>query len=229
MNLNSDLGEAAGHDDEILPQIDSANVCCGAHAGSPEDTAHTVRRCLELGVEVGAHPGYADRVNFGRVEVPLSAGEIESLIREQVHFVATLAPIGYIKPHGALYFRCQEDALAAEGLCQVAAEAGCGVVGQPGFAIIETARRMGLPVYREGYADRAYLPDGRLAPRGQPGSVLTTEQAVEQALRLARSGDFDTICLHGDSPGAAETARRLRQALPQVGIETRALRISVPP
>jgi UPF0271 protein len=224
MNLNSDLGEAAGHDDEILPQIDSANVCCGAHAGSPEVTAQTILKCLELGVEVGAHPGYADRANFGRVEVPLSATEIESLIREQVELVAAVARIGYIKPHGALYFRCQDDPMAAEALCRVAAQTGCGVMGQPGFAIVATARRLGLPVYREGYADRAYLPDGRLAPRTQPGSVLGTEQAVEQALQLARSGDFDTICMHGDSPGAAETAVRLRQALTQAGIETRPLR-----
>jgi UPF0271 protein len=220
VNLNSDLGEAAGHDDEILPHIDSANVCCGAHAGSPEVTEQTVRRCLELGVQVGAHPGYADRANFGRVEVPLSPAEIESLIREQVELVAALAPIGYIKPHGALYFRCQDDPEAAEGLCRVAAEAGCGLMGQPGFAIVDTARRLGLPVYREGYADRAYTPDGRLAPRSRPGSVLGTEKAIEQALRLARSGDFDTICLHGDSPGAAETARRLREAVIQAGITT---------
>jgi UPF0271 protein len=224
VNLNSDLGEAAGHDEEILPQIDSANVCCGAHAGSPEMTAATVRRCRELGVEVGAHPGYADRANFGRVEVPLSPAEIEPLIREQVAVVAGLAPVGYIKPHGALYFRCQDDPAAAEALCRVAAEAGCGVMGQPGFAILEVARRLGVPAYREGYADRAYLQDGRLAPRSRPGSVLGTEQAVEQALRLARGGDFDTICLHGDSPGAENTARRLRDALRKAGIETRPLR-----
>jgi 5-oxoprolinase (ATP-hydrolysing) subunit A len=224
LNLNSDLGEGAGHDEEILARIDSANVCCGAHAGSPELTAATVRRCLELGVEVGAHPGYPDRENFGRLEMGLTAAEIETLIREQCALVAATGAFSYIKAHGALYFRCQDDEAAAEALGRVADELGVGVMGQPGFAILEVGRRRGLPVYREGYADRDYLPDGRLAPRSRPGAVLSTEQAVDQGLGLARSGDFDTICLHGDSPGAAETARRLREALSRAGIETGPLR-----
>lgn len=220
MNLNSDLGEGAGHDEEILSVIDSANVCAGAHAGSPELTAATVRRCRELGVEVGAHPGYADRANFGRIELPLSPGEIQALVREQCGVVAAAGRVDYIKAHGALYFRCQDDPEAAEALCGVAQELGVGLVGQPGFAILEVASRRGVAGYREGYADRDYLPDGRLAPRSRPGAVLTTEQAVAQGLRLARSGDYDTICLHGDSPGAAETARLLREELAAAGIDT---------
>ena len=220
MNLNSDLGERAGHDEEILPFIDSANVCCGAHAGSVTDSIATARRCRELGVEVGAHPGYDDRESFGRVEVPLELPELESLIRYQVAGLAAVAPLGYIKPHGALYHHCQAHPEAAELLARIAAEYEIGLMGQPGFAILAACQKLGLKGYREAFADRAYLPDGRLAPRSQPGSVLEPDQAAEQALRLVRSGEFDTICLHGDSPGAAATARRIREALTEAGVET---------
>lgn len=223
MNINSDLGEAAGFDEEILAQIDSANVCCGAHAGSFTETIETVHRCRRLGVEVGAHPGYDDRPNFGRVEVPLGAAEIEDQVRTQVAVVAAISPIGYIKAHGALYHRCQDDPEAAEALCRVARDYETGLMGQPGFEILAACRRLGVPGYTEGFADRLYLPDGKLAPRTQPGSVLPTERAVEQAIRFAREDSFDTICLHGDSPGAVETARAIRTALKAEGIQTRPL------
>ena len=223
MNLNSDLGEEAPAEAEILPQIDSANVCCGAHAGSLTTTLETVRRCRALGVEVGAHPGYDDRANYGRLEVPLSPEEIEPLLRYQVGALAAVARLGYIKAHGALYHRCQADPAAAEALARVARDFGVGVLGQPGFEILAAARRLGVPAHREGYADRAYLPDGRLMPRSQAGAVLGPDQAAEQALRLARSGDYDTVCIHGDSPGAAGVASSVRDALRQAGITTRRL------
>lgn len=224
ISLNSDLGELAGHDEEILRQIDSANVCCGVHAGSPTVTLETVRVCAAMGVEVGAHPGYDDRENFGRIEVPISADEIGSLVRFQVAALAAVAPITYIKPHGALYHRCSADPEAARAVAEVAAEHGVGLLGQPGRLLLQAARQAGIPAYREGYADRLYLADGSLAPRSQPGSVLVPEQAAEQALRLARSGDVDTICIHGDSPGAADAARLVKSALDQAGIGTGPLR-----
>ena len=220
MNVNSDLGEAIGSDGEILPSIDSANVACGIHAGSATETIRTVRRCRELGVEVGAHPGFDDREHFGRVEVRLAPDDLADLVRFQVGAIAALGPIGYIKAHGALYHYCQANAEAADVLARVAAEFETGLMGQPGFEILAACRRAGVPAYREGFADRAYLPDGRLAPRGQPGSVLEPERAAEQAIRLARSGDFDTICVHGDSPGAAGVARAIREALRAEGIAT---------
>jgi UPF0271 protein len=224
VNVNSDLGEGAGHDEEILRLIDSANVCCGAHAGSVMESILTARRCSELGVEVGAHPGYDDRANFGRLEVELSAAELEALIRFQVGALAAVAPLGYVKPHGALYHHCQADQEAAERLARVAAEYEVGVMGQPGFGILAACQRLGVRGYREAFADRAYLPDGRLVPRSEAGSVLEPDQAAEQALRLVRSGDYDTICLHGDSPGAPATAARIREALEAAGIQTAPLR-----
>ncbi|HKW59294.1 MAG TPA: LamB/YcsF family protein [Candidatus Dormibacteraeota bacterium] len=220
MNLNSDIGEGAGDDEAILGSVDSANVACGVHAGSASIAIATARRCRALGVEVGAHPGYDDRAGFGRLEQSLSADDIEALIDFQVAGLAAVAAIAYIKPHGALYHRCQRDDAVADALVRVAGRHGVGVMGQPGFGIIAAAERAGVPGYREGFADRLMLPDGSLAPREQAGAVLNPKLAAEQAVSLARSGRYDTICVHGDTPGAAGIAAAVRAALRDAGIET---------
>ena len=220
LNLNSDIGEGAGEDEAILASIDSANVACGVHAGSASITIATARRCVELGVELGAHPGYDDRGGFGRVERSLNAREIEALIAFQVAALAAVAPLAYIKPHGALYHRCQRDPEAADALARVAKKHGVGLMGQPGFEIVAAAARAGLPAYREGFADRLMLPDGSLAPRDQAGAVLNPRVAAEQAVALARSGRYDTVCVHGDTKGAGQIATVVRVALREAGIET---------
>ncbi len=224
INLNSDLAEGAGHDEEILANIDSANVSCGVHAGSLGETIRVCRRCAELGLEIGAHPGYDDRKNYGRVETGIGLADYEALVAAQVAAIASVAPIAYVKAHGALYHRAQADPEAAAALARVAARHGVGLVGQPGFGILAAAARAGLPGYREGFADRAYLPDGRLRPRGEPGAVLEPDEAVMQAIRLARSGDFDTLCVHGDSPGSERVAAAVRAGLREAGITTGPLR-----
>ncbi|HET6311864.1 MAG TPA: LamB/YcsF family protein [Candidatus Nitrosotalea sp.] len=220
MNLNSDLGEGAGDDEAILSLIDSANVACGVHAGSVSMSIATASRCIDLGVEVGAHPGFDDRASFGRVELPLSVEEIEALVAFQVAGLAAIAPIAYVKPHGALYHRCQKDSAAADAVARVAKAHGVGLMGQPGFELVAAAKRAGIPAYREGFADRRMLPDGRLAPRSEPGSLLDSTQAAEQAVRLAGSRLYDTICIHGDSPGAALVAAAVRRSLDEAGIVT---------
>src|SRR5437868_9713108 len=220
MNLNADIGEGAGEDEAILGFIDSANIACGVHAGSASITIATAWRCRTLGVQLGAHPGYDDRSGFGRIERSLSADEIEALIAFQVASLAAVAPIGYVKAHGALYHRCQRDATAADALARVAKSHGIGLVGQPGFEIVAAAERAGVPGYREGFADRLMLPDGSLAPRSQAGAVLNPGLAAQQALSLARSGRCDTICVHGDTKGAGQVAASVRKALREAGIET---------
>jgi UPF0271 protein len=220
VNINSDIGEGAGDDEAILGSVDSANVACGVHAGSASIAIATARRCRSLGVEVGAHPGYDDRAGFGRLEMSLNADDVEALVAFQVGALAAVTPIAYIKPHGALYHRCQRDAAVADALVRVAKRHGVGVMGQPGFGIIEAAERGGVTGYREGFADRLMLPDGSLAPRGQAGAVLNPRLAAEQAVALARSGRYDTICVHGDTPGAAAIATAVRSALREAGIET---------
>jgi UPF0271 protein len=220
MNLSADVAEGVDGDAALLAHVDSANVGCGVHAGSVSVTMATVSRCRALGVEVGAHPGYDDRASFGRTDLPLGVDEIEQLLGFQVAGLAAIAPVAYVKPHGALYHRCQRDAAAADALARVARAHGVGVVGQPGREILAAAKRAAIPGYREGYADRLMLPDGSLAPRSGPGAVLDSRRAVEQALKLAASHLYDTICLHGDSPGAEETAAAVRSALRAAGIAT---------
>lgn len=220
MNLNADLGEGAGDDEAMLAHVDSASVACGVHAGSVSISIATMSRCRALGVEVGAHPGYDDRSNFGRVEVALSVDEIEALIAFQVAGLAAIGRIAFVKPHGALYHRCQHDRDAADALGRVAKQHGVGLMGQPGLEIIAAAERAGIPGYREGFADRLVLPDGSLAPRSQPGAVLDPQHAVQQAIRMAQSGSYDTICIHGDSGGAALVAAAVRDSLRAAGIAT---------
>lgn len=220
MNLNSDIGEGAGEDEVILGNIDSANIACGVHAGSASITIATAFRCRTLGVQIGAHPGYDDRSGFGRVERSLSPEDIEALIAFQVASLAAVVPIAYVKPHGALYHRCQRDPNVADALARVAQKHGVGIMGQPGFEIVAAAERAGIPAYREGFADRLMLPDGSLAPRGQAGAVLNPVVAAQQAVNLARSGRFDTICVHGDTKGAGQVASAVRQALREAGITT---------
>jgi UPF0271 protein len=223
LNVNADLGEGAGEDEAVLACVDSANIACGVHAGSASLSIATVRRCRTLGIEVGAHPGYDDRSGFGRIERSLAADEIEALIAFQVASLAAVAPIAYVKPHGALYHRCQRDPAVADGLARVAKKHGVGLIGQPGFEIVAAAARAGIPAYREGFADRLMLPDGSLAPRTQEGAMLSAPLAARQALGLAQSGRFDTICVHGDTKGAGQVAAAVREALRQAGIETRPL------
>ena len=220
VNISADLGEDAPGEEALIAHIDSASVGCGVHAGSVSITIATVSRCIAGGVEIGAHPGYDDRANFGRTDVPLSVDEVEKLIAFQVAGIAAITRIGYIKPHGALYHLCQQDAAAADALARVAEKHGVGVVGQPGGESLAAANRAGIPGYREGYADRRLLPDGSLAPRSEPGAVLDARHAVEQALRLANSGLYDTVCLHGDSPQAQQAATAVRSALRAAGITT---------
>jgi len=220
LNLNSDLGEGFDADEAILAQVDSANVACGVHAGSASITIATAWRCRALGVEVGAHPGYEDRAGFGRVERALTAAEIEALVGFQVAGLAAVVPISYVKPHGALYHRCQQDPAAADAVARVAKLHGVGLLGQPGFEILAAARRAGIAAYREAFADRLLLPDGSLAPRTQPGAVLNPDEAAKQALRLAQSEKYDSICVHGDTKGAAHVASSVRRALRDAGVET---------
>jgi len=220
VNLNADLGEGAGADEMIMAHIDSASVACGVYAGSASITIATAVRCHQLGVEVGAHPGYDDPEGFGRREREVSPEQIEALVTFQVAALAAVVPVAYVKPHGALYHRCQSDPASADAVARVAKAHGVGLVGQPGLELLAAARRAGVPAYREGFADRLLLFDGSLAPRTQPGAVLDAPTAAAQAVRLARSGQYDTVCIHGDSEGAAAVAAAVRAALREAGVET---------
>jgi UPF0271 protein len=237
IDLNADLGE--GMDDAaLLPFLTSANVACGLHAGGPALMERTVALALERGVQVGAHPGYADRENFGRLDVELPLAEVQSLVLYQIGaldgFVrARGGTLAHEKAHGALYNRAAKDgalaAAIAEGVRRY--RANLMLVGLAGSRQIEAARRAGLPAAGEAFADRRYLASGALMPRSQPGAVLRDPgEAADQAVRIARDGFViasdgsrlevraQTICLHGDTEGAAEIARAVRGRLESAGV-----------
>jgi 5-oxoprolinase (ATP-hydrolysing) subunit A len=199
IDLNADVGE--GFDDyPLLDSITSANVACGFHAGG-EDVAHPLcSAAAARGIAIGAHVSYRDREGFGRHEIGTPPEQIERETREQIELLEEWSGgrVAYVKPHGALYHRMQRDSEVARAI----ASAGLPVLG--------------LDV-SEGFADRGYAAEGRLVPRGEPGALLDADAAVAQAVRLA--ADVQSICLHGDSPGAAALARRVRGALAAAGFE----------
>ena len=237
MDLNADVGE--GMDDAtVLPYVTSANVACGMHAGDPTVMDETVKLALSRGIRVGAHPGYPDRANFGRVTVEMAADEIENLIVYQVAalegFVRSRgAQLTHVKPHGALYHDGGEFPDVARAIAEGVRRVGMHLVlvGAAGSMVIGAGREAGLTVAEEAFADRRYRADGTLVPRGEPGALVTDpDEAAEQAVRLAQDRMViandgsrievraDTICLHGDTPGAAHIARRIHERFQLAGI-----------
>jgi len=243
IDLNADVSE--GMDDSaILPFLTSANVACGLHAGGPEVIDRTVAQALQRGVRVGAHPGYDDRANFGRLDVELSPAAASSLVLFQIGALDAFVrahggALVHVKPHGALYNRAARDIGLARAIADGVrrARADLVLVGLAGSLSLEAARSAGLPVAAEAFADRRYLPDGSLMPRKQAGSVLTDPaDAAEQAVHIARDGyvvasdgsklqvEAQTLCLHGDTPGAPRIARAVRERLEREGIRVVPLR-----
>ena len=237
IDLNADVGE--GMDDAaLLPFVTSANVACGLHAGDPSVMDATVTLALSRGVRVGAHPGYADRDHFGRVPVHLPAGAVEALVLYQCAaldgFVRSRGgTLTHVKPHGALYHAGAELPDVARAIAEGVRRfrEGLVLVGPAGSMLVEAGREAELPVAEEAFADRRYLADGSTVPRTEPNAVITDpEEAAEQAVRLARDGIVvaadgsrvevraDTLCIHGDTPGVVEIARRIQDRFAREGI-----------
>lgn len=237
IDVNADVGEGL-EDSLVLPFLTSANVACGLHAGGPNVMDETVAQALAHGVRVGAHPGYADREHFGRVQIEMPAEDVERLVLYQIGaldaFVRSRGePLTHVKPHGALYHAAGEFPDVARSIVEAVRRyrPTLILVGQAGSMLLGAGRDAGLPVAAEAFADRRYQADGNLVPRGRPGALLTDpEEAAEQALSIARDGAVtaqdgsrlevraQTICLHGDTPGAPAIARRVREMLRQQGI-----------
>lgn len=237
IDLNADVGEGM-HDEELLPFLTSVNVACGLHAGDPTTMDETVTLAMAQGLQIGAHPGYPDRENFGRVPVEMSADALERLVLYQIAaldgFVRSRAgALTHVKPHGALYHTGAEFPDVARAIAEGTRRFRTDLilVGAPGSLLVEAGREAGLPVAEEAFADRRYLPDGTLMPRGRPEALITDpEQAADQAVRIVRDGTViaadgsvvairaDTLCVHGDTPGAPRIARRIREKLHEAGI-----------
>lgn len=240
LDFNCDLGEGAGHDAELMPLISSANIACGAHAGNLETMIETIELAAKRKVAVGAHPGYFDLENFGRVERAISGDEASRLVLmqiEQFYEVAGSA-LRHVKLHGALYNQVARDHALAESVVTDLARLWPDLIifALAGSALANVARSRGLRVAEEVFADRTYQRDGTLTPRGQPGALITDEEvAVAQALRMVREGKVratdgtdvpiraDTLCLHGDGPHAVSFAKRLREEFKKAGVRVKAL------
>ena len=239
VDLNCDLGEGAGHDEELMPLISSANIACGAHAGDEATMLATIKLARQQRVAIGAHPGFADRENFGRVELPVTPAEVRGLVLGQTQLLLAMAAqagarVRHVKPHGALYNMAVRDRALARAVAEGVYEADprLVLVGLAGSRLIEAGRECGLSTISEVFADRTYRSDGSLTPRREPGALITDPgRAVAQVLRMVRDGRVtatdgsnvpitaESICLHGDGDHAVEFAHQLRAALLAAGFE----------
>ena len=248
IDLNADLGELPGADGRasdaaILEVVTSCAIACGGHAGDDAIMEATLRAAFRHKVAAGAHPSYPDRKNFGRKSMDISLEDLAAALREQMkrlHIIAarTGVPLTHVKPHGALYNDAAKSAdIAGVIATQVKFLFGTEIalVGPPNSATEKAARSTSLPFHAEGFIDRTYLPDGALMPRSQPGAVLHDTPArlaqalhitTQQSVRHSEGGlyplNVQTLCLHGDSPGAAQTASALKAALDAEGVTLRA-------
>lgn len=227
-----------GDDSALMASISSANVACGFHAGDPGAMRATVALAKASGVAIGAHPGFPDLVGFGRREIKATPQEVEDLVVYQVAALAGIAAtqgvrLQHVKAHGALYNMACRDRALAEAIARAVAAFDRSLIlfGLPKSELISAGRDAGLAVAAEVFADRAYEPDGSLASRQKPGSVIHDQAAVvARAIQMVRDRrvvatdgseialEADTICLHGDTPGAAELARAVRSGLESAGV-----------
>jgi UPF0271 protein len=242
IDINSDIGEGFGRwtlgdDDQILAHITSANIACGIHAGDPLIMDHTVETCKRRSVSVGAHPGFPDIQGFGRRNMSMSPKEIESYVLYQVGALDAFAQskgvsLTHVKPHGALYNMAAVDLDVALSIARGIARAGRDLimVGLAGSLMLDAAKQVGISGASEGFADRSYNPDGTLAPRGTQGAVIEdTDEIARRAVQMVKDKvvltphghhiqlQVDTICIHGDTPGAACIAKTVMERLIENG------------
>jgi len=246
IDLNSDLGESLGawrmgDDAAMLSLVSSANVACGFHAGDPAGILRTLRQATERGVAIGAHVAYRDLVGFGRRNMDVESADLRADVIYQIGALKGLAAaagttVRYVKPHGALYNTIAHDERQARDVIAAIREidASLVLVALAGSPLLGWARDAGLRVVAEAFADRAYTPNGTLVSRREPGAVLhDAEEVAARMLRLASEGvvtaidgssvriEAESVCVHGDSPGAVEMARRVRALLEQSGVAIR--------
>ncbi len=243
IDLNCDMGEFAaavadGTQEQLMRSLTSVNIACGGHAGDAQTMRSTIEQALRWGVAIGAHPGYADRENFGRVALRRSAEEVAESVYEQVRALASIAEecgarVGHVKPHGALYNQAARDPQLAGAIARGVARWNRGVVmvGLAGSLMLEVFRGAGFLVAAEAFADRRYEADGSLRPRRFADALIREpEEAARQVLRIVEQQSVvasdgtemtvaaQTICIHGDTPGAAEIAVRVAEALRGAGV-----------
>jgi len=214
-----------GTQDLLLAQVTSVNISCGAHAGDPVTIEQTICAAKAQGVRIGAHPGYPDPANFGRIALAMSASQVaDSVFQQLVDFEEIAAHCGatieHVKPHGALYNTAVKDRATAQAIADGIRRwrKAIPVMGLAGSLMLDVFRDAGFTPLAEAFADRAYEPDGSLRSRQLPGAMIhSPAEAADQALRLAQSGTVDTICIHSDTHGSVEIAAAVRVALLDAG------------
>lgn len=225
IDLSADMGEGSPGEDEIWPLITSANIACGGHYGDEQSMARAVARAREHGVRIGAHPSYPDRENFGRKTVSMMPTTLRASLIAQINALRAHGAVTFVKPHGALYNDAHGDSILAALIVEAIREAddNLAIVCPANSQMAAAARAAGMRVIREAFADRRYNPDGSLVARKEAGSLLTVEEAAEQAALLASTGEvitrggsriavpFDTICIHADMENAVERARAIKR------------------
>ena len=243
IDLNCDVGEGIGNEASLMPFISSANIACGFHAGDQHEMQKMVSLCLRYNVAIGAHPSFPDKANFGRTAMHFSATEIQAIIQNQLNTLNKFINDGgtkmhHVKLHGALYNMAARDSQLAKTVATAVKDFDSGLIyyGLAGSVMTGEATQLGLNVAQEAFADRSYQADGSLTPRSAPNALITdTDQAVRQVLQIintnmvsATNGEnipirADTICLHGDGPGAMDLAKKINQGLLLAGIEIKRL------
>jgi 5-oxoprolinase (ATP-hydrolysing) subunit A len=221
IDVNCDMGEGVPGQEEIMPFLTSVNIACGGHAGDAGTMKETIQQALRWGLRVGAHPGYEDRENFGRTELNLPPDELSHVVYDQCSRFARIADICgahiyHVKPHGAMY----NQAVKNRGIARaIATGVGCWrkdvvLMGLAGSEMLDEFRQAGMRVFAEAFADRRYESDGTLRSRKFPDALIRDpKEAAAQALRIANEGLAETICIHGDTPGAAQIASEVAKAL----------------
>lgn len=238
IDLNCDMGEGMLNDGLLMPYISSANIACGYHAGDTDTMKRTVAFALENKVAIGAHPGFADKKNFGRTEMQLPLNEVFALVTEQVLLLQQIvqemgAKLHHVKPHGALYNMSARDALMADTIAKAvyAIDPSLCMFGLSGSYAISEARQTGLSTASEVFADRTYQPDGSLTPRTQPNALIASEEeSLRQVLQMIKENEVtavngekvpieaQTICIHGDGEHAVVFAKNIFHTLRKNGI-----------
>lgn len=243
VDINCDMGESfgvyrLGSDEEMMAHITSANIACGYHGGDPIVMERTISLAKSHGVSVGAHPGFRDLVGFGRRSMELTPQEVRNDLIYQVGALSAFAQIEglslqHVKPHGQLYNLAAKDESMTKAICEaiLALEKNLILVALSGSKMAEIASKSGLKVAREAFADRAYHKDGSLVSRKREGSVIhDPERVAERVIRMVQEGkiqsiegdlidlEADTICVHGDTPGAVQLAQTIRRKLQEAGI-----------
>jgi UPF0271 protein len=243
IDINADLGEGfgryrCGDDDALLAVVTSANVACGFHAGDPEIMAHTFKAAKQHGVSVGAHAGFPDLWGFGRRPIPFSTGEIERLVAYQIGAAVALASysghrITHVNAHGTLGNLTETDCDIADAVARAirAVDRNLCALAIARSEQVRAAERAGLKVYSQIYADRAYTEQGTLVPRKQPGAVIhDAKAAAARVVAMAEAGalitvsgarlptPIDSVCVHGDTPDAVDTAQTVRAELARAGV-----------